>query len=301
MAKFCKHCGAALNENSKFCNGCGNAVESTQAASGQPDQQHHQPVSQSQTPYSPPVQSVYQQQNTVQQKKGWLLPFIIGLSVLVVALIVTGVIIISKKDGGWNVFSGNGKETTLTATQEPMRDPEQEQKQQVPEKEQKPEVPEEMIIYEGDETPTVGDFSWFTKGVKKKGLPKDRIVLTDFNAIKGFWKAYDEETMPMLKGEKTWKTFSNIEISGTAKQLKYITYMENAHGTDGKGKNIDMSHATGEVTKGKFSNGKLVAGKVSKGHEITISTFYFYKGKKYAIGKLKAISGEKLYIALVRP
>ena len=163
-----------------------------------------------------------------------------------------------------------------------------------------PELPES--IYEGDEMPTIGDFAWFTDNVKWDGLPKSRTMITDFNEITGYWKAY-EESIPMTKGEGKFLKFFNAEISGTATRLTFTYHMKISSGFDEEtGKSVNISAGNGESYKGSFSGGNFVAGNItSKGQEITINKFYYLDDMQYAVGKIKYISGEKSHFVLVRP
>ena len=120
MANFCKHCGAALMENARFCENCGNTVASaaqrqsqtrTQAAPPQsaPAQSHPGYPAQRETPPNTPPQYAVSQyappqsapQSAPQKKTGgWILPYRIVASVLVVAMLASGLYGVFTRRGG---------------------------------------------------------------------------------------------------------------------------------------------------------------------------------------------------------
>jgi len=153
----------------------------------------------------------------------------------------------------------------------------------------------------GDEA-SIGDFFWFTENVKWDGLPADRTAITDFNAIAGYWKAHTE-TIPMSPDEgEYWKWF-NAEISGNADQAIFTFHTKGFTAYDQEtGRVDDISTDDGVYLNGNFTGGRLVAGDIdAKGMEINIQDFYIRGDKQYAVGEISYISGEKEYIALVRP
>ena len=153
--------------------------------------------------------------------------------------------------------------------------------------------------YADGETPSIGDFFWFTEDVKWDGLPKGITAITEFSTISGYWKAYTEDAH-VMSDEEFLKWF-NTEISGDANNVKFTYHTKNFTGFDA-GNTIDISSWDGESYDGRFSGGQLVVGDIgTKGEEISIKDFYTLDGKQYAIGEIKYISGEKEYIALVRP
>ena len=114
MSKFCKYCGAALNDSARFCKGCGNATRlqsapqpTAQPQYRQPAQPQYQQSPQPQPTYAPPAAPVYQEQNMPQKKSGGMKPLIAVIAGLAaVALIATGIIVIPKMIGG-----GDGSDT----------------------------------------------------------------------------------------------------------------------------------------------------------------------------------------------
>ena len=153
--------------------------------------------------------------------------------------------------------------------------------------------------YADGETASIGDFFWYTEDVKWDGLPKGRTSITEFSAISGYWKAYTEDAH-VMSDEEFMKWF-NAEISGDAGKVKFTYHTKNFTGFDA-GNTIDISSWDGENYDGRFSNGQLIVGDVtSMGAEITIKDFYSLNSKQYAVGEINYISGEKEYIALVRP
>jgi len=89
MGKFCVQCGAPLNDNAKFCRGCGTATAHTAAP------QVKAPLTATQYP-------------APQKKKGgWILPYRIVASVLVVAMIASGI---------YGIIRGRGTEDSDKAT-----------------------------------------------------------------------------------------------------------------------------------------------------------------------------------------
>ena len=187
-------------------------------------------------------------------------------------------------------------------------EPEPEPEESVePEEEPEPE-PEQLFNFEGyrgyedGETPSIGDFFWFTEDVKWDGLPADRTAITDFDSISGYWKAYTE-TIPMFEGEGEYLKWFNAEINGDANKATLIYHTKNFFASDMEtGRTDDLSGMDGESYSGSFSAGQLVAGDMgTKGMEIIISEFYSLNGNQYAVGEISYKSNEKEYIVLTRP
>ena len=151
--------------------------------------------------------------------------------------------------------------------------------------------------YADGETPSIGDFFWFTENVKWDGLPANRTVITDFSAIAGYWKAYTESII-VFGADTDYKWF-NAEISGDANQAAFTYHTKGFTGletlTGQSGEEYDLSPWDGETSRGRFSDGKLIAG------DITMKDFYALDGKQYAVGEINYPSGEKEHIVLVRP
>ena len=272
MAIFCENCGKQLDDNARFCADCGYATGVQQTAPAPPP---------------PPVQPVYQAQTGLQGKGGGKKPASSGIvavaaiAVLVVALIVVCVIFIPK------ILGGGLPPTANPAPAGPV----------VP-------APQDGVTtvkttYTGDEMPTIGDFFWFTES---DSFPADRTVITDFNEITGFWKAY-EVSKPFSPEEGRFLKFFNAEIGGDAGQLTFTYRMANSGGFDEEtGNTVDISKQDGEIYKGSFDNGALTAGDITtKGVQILIGEFYYYDGRQYAYGIEMYIDGDTMYIALVRP
>ena len=156
--------------------------------------------------------------------------------------------------------------------------------------------------YAKGEIPSIGDFFWFTEDVKWDGLPSGRTVITDFDAISGYWKAY-EESIPMFEGDERYLMWLNAEISGTANQATLTYHSDNAIAySDFIGGSIDLTGWYGSNYKGSFSGGKLVVGNLTTdGIEVVIKEFYTIDGKQYAVGEEHWSVGEACYFVLVRP
>ena len=95
MAKFCKKCGAQLNDNASFCPGCGEQLSAPQAP---PVQQQSAPPPVQQQYYAPPQQQQYYAPPPAAPKKKFLKPLIIAGSA-VAAILVVLIIIGSTGDG----------------------------------------------------------------------------------------------------------------------------------------------------------------------------------------------------------
>ena len=282
MPKFCKQCGSALSESAKFCKGCG---APTTAAQQEPAQEVV-PVSVSGVVKQtlPPVP---QPQPPKKMSTGLMVGII--AAVVIVVLGIVGV-------GGFFAVRALGRKINPTSAS--LKTPE---KTTAPEESSQTSY-EDYRGYEDGDTPSVGDFFWFTEDAQQNGLPADSTPITDFNAISGYWKAY-EETIPTLSDEGRYLMWFSAEISGSANKALFTYHAENAVAFDEEAqRDVDLSQWKGNSYKGSFSDGRFVAGDVAtKGIEIVISRFYTAGGKQYAIGEEHWISGEASHLVLVRP
>jgi len=182
--------------------------------------------------------------------------------------------------------------------------------EETPAPENQPQNPyEDYRGYANGNEASIGDFFWFTDDVKWNGLPAGRTVITDFNSIAGYWKAYTEYLRTLL-GEAVLDDVEsmewfNAEISGDAGNAVFTYHTKGFTGLEYQGqelKGYDISLREGEHVSGRFYDGQLVTGDVAtKGVEIIIKDFYALNGQQYAVGEINYISGEKELIVLVRP
>ena len=163
--------------------------------------------------------------------------------------------------------------------------------------------------YADGETPSIGDFFWFTEDVKWDGLPAGRTALTDFGAVSGYWKAYTEELRTVL-GEPVLHDLDsaewfNAEIGGGAGSATFTYHTRGFSGVEYQGQasvEYDLSFRDGDSQNGRFADGRLVVGDVdARGVELRLAEFYALDGKQFAVGEIEYVSGEYLLIALVRP
>ena len=156
--------------------------------------------------------------------------------------------------------------------------------------------------YEDGDSMSIGDFFWYTEEVKWDGPPKDAVVLNDFSAVSGYWKAFTE-TIPMFEGEDESMEWFNAEISGNAGQASFTYHTKGFTGFEkSTGEIYKLDFRDGESYNGSFNDCQLACGdRDTQGVEIRIYGFYSLDGKQYAIGEVIWISNELQALALVRP
>jgi hypothetical protein len=156
--------------------------------------------------------------------------------------------------------------------------------------------------YEDGDSMSIGDFFWYTEEVKWDGPPQDAVVLNDFSAVSGYWKAYTE-TIPLFEGEDESMEWFNAEISGDAGQASFTYHTKGFTGFEAStGEIYKLDFRDGERYGGSFNDCQLACGdRDTQGVEIRIYGFYSLDGKQYAIGEVIWISNELQALALVRP
>ena len=156
--------------------------------------------------------------------------------------------------------------------------------------------------FEDGEIMSMDDFFWYTEDVKWDGPPPDAVVLNDFSAVSGYWKAYTE-TIPLFEGEDESMEWFNAEISGDAGQASFTYHTKGFTGFDAStGEIYKLDFRDGERYGGSFSDCQLACGdRDATGVEIKIYGFYSLDGKQYAIGEVIWTSNELQGLALVRP
>ena len=120
--------------------------------------------------------------------------------------------------------------------------------------------------------------------------------ITDFSAITGGWKAMIISDPLELRNSYT-TDYMNIKIDGSASSAK-VTFRWHSRFMNSSGKSVDVSKDPPGSFKGSFSNGKLSA--IGSG-KIEIKSFFYDKGKEYALGTYTWPDGVIGYIGMVRP
>lgn len=113
MAKYCRNCGAGIDDGSKFCKGCGANVEETPVSSVQ------------QQAMSPPVQQSPQQMYAAVPPKKSNTKLIVGVIVAIVAIVVVLLVVFVFFGDGLSLGGANNSvvgtwEYTDTSTGTPL-------------------------------------------------------------------------------------------------------------------------------------------------------------------------------------
>ena len=144
--------------------------------------------------------------------------------------------------------------------------------------------------------PSVYDFGWFMGDVYKQGQPSGVTELTSFDEIKGKWKG-------MLFLDPDHKEYdiyacvlADVTISGSADSIKMTWKYYEYYEEDGNREALKDK----DEYKGKFDvDLGLGAGGADDYFEIPF--FWEKDGKQYAVGFNTVITGEEIYVGLVRP
>ena len=297
---ICSTCGKQTPDESVFCQHCG--AQAKPPAPPQPTgyQNAQQPIHQQPQPLGQQQQPVQQTSGSQPPAKKPPLALILGISAAALLIISLG--------GFFGIRAlirrANPTPNVNTAALTPDKTP----APPAPSTPEKPATQEpkkqrfdDYRGYAGNETPSIGDFFWFTEDVKWDKAPEGRVALTDFRDITGYWKAYTE-TISTFQGEPESHEWYNAEISGDVNQATFTYHTKGFTGFDSQTGDYDLSRKDGEHYSGHFSAGQLVVGDVAtKGVKITVSEFYSFDGKQYALAQARYVSGEKEYIVLVRP
>ena len=221
------------------------------------------------------------------------------LAVLIIAAVVANVAASNASSPrvndyyGYNSYGEPTDAATQTATPPPATST-----PQAPTPTPEPAAPSKSA-YAGDQTPTLDDFYWYTN---EEPWPEGTTFVTDFDEIKGYWKAY-EEYVPRFEGDGSFLKLFNAVIGGDASRPTFTYDMTNSYGYDGEtGDRVDVTAWHGDSYAGEFGEGILTVGDVEEvGVKILITEFYSYNGKQYAKGIEAYIDGGLMFIALVRP
>ncbi len=151
-----------------------------------------------------------------------------------------------------------------------------------------------------NEGPTLSDIQGFMwnkdKGAYWSILTSSAAKLTDFDAVKGGWKAYLLDDPSGKRTENSVERFANISLSGSASVAKAnIDWIYATAGDEGDGYEDSAPDSTfnGAWSDGAFSG--LGSGK------LTLYHFYFESGREYGVGSYTWPDGVESIIALVRP
>ena len=144
---------------------------------------------------------------------------------------------------------------------------------------------------------TTQEFAWYTEGYFGDGFPDGYVIIDDWGAITGGWKAalwidpfrddYPTSALVMM----------NINIGGTAGNATVDLRYGNLYDEDGSV--VDWSDLDDVYTGGKFEYGELTVG--PDYDEFIIYTFYEYRGSQYAVGWNEVTSGVQIFLAMYRP
>ena len=150
-------------------------------------------------------------------------------------------------------------------------------------------VPEQEVIYDG--------FRWNREdGPFWENLAPDAIKLTDFEAVRGGWKAYILDDPGMDVSDYTIEHYLNIDVSGNASSAVVTLDWSYTFNWDEGAKAEDGSPDT--VFSGDWSEGALEAYGAGM---ILLKDFYFDGATEYAVGTLTWPDGVDAIIAVVRP
>lgn len=150
------------------------------------------------------------------------------------------------------------------------------------------------------EGPTLADiqgFKWSSdKGAYWSILTSSAAELTDFDAVKGGWKAYLLDDPAHKRTDNSAERFANIRLSGSETVAKatidwfYVTTGDEGDGHD--------DTAPDSVFNGAWSDGAFSGTGSGK---LTLNNFYYDNGREYGTGAYTWPDGVESIAALVRP
>ena len=163
----------------------------------------------------------------------------------------------------------------------------------------KPAYPsaDKISTSQGPSLSDIRGFKWNKNdGAHWENLTASAIKLTDFDAVKGGWKAYILDDPAGKRSQSSMEHFANINISGKPSDAKttidwiYLTLSDEGEGHDDTSPN--------SVFSGEWSNGTFTG--IGSG-KLTLKDFYFENGKEYGVGAYIWPDGVESIVALVRP
>ena len=148
------------------------------------------------------------------------------------------------------------------------------------------------VSYDTAERPESSDFqTWYEHNVTGS-IPTGARTITDFEEIKGSWKALFRYSESAASAE-----LLNMSVSGTPSSASLTAdwYMI-VYSGDGEWMNEEEMEDT--VFPASWSGGTLTAsGTVS----ITLRTFYEYDGQQFAVGEMALADGSSAVVGMIRP
>lgn len=314
VAKFCEKCGVKLLPNASFCEACGTKVvrEASGIQAPPPSNINTSALVNSKntpeyrnTPQRPST-SPRQPQNIPRQPQNSKVnvAFLIVSIIIVLLLILVPILWLIKSwvgnilnDGAKNKVSASTSQTKeIAQNQDDITQSQDDITQDVQNinSGQKPLNP--PVKYSTTSVPTSDDFLWFTQ---KAGdfvfgiVPLDVNMLETSLSVSGSWKGlqmiYDYDGSVLGYG------YFTMTLADSGSNVSAVINWHRMDWVDG-GKE-DLSGRSKETMTGNFFQ-RLQLGK--GGNKIDL-LFYERNGKQYGEGVWTVQSGEKVYVALVRP